>query len=140
MTDRREFLKTMGAVAVTMGVPMPADLMTSNAAANVRFGVDMYSLGAQNWTPFEMLDWAARMHVNVVHFSETRFLGSPDWQVALATDNLRKIRARADELNIGLEIGMRSICPTSSDFNKALGTADEQIGRASCRERVYACV
>ena len=129
MTDRREFLKTMGAVAVTMGVPMPAELTTSRAAANVRFGVDMYSLGAQNWTPFEMLDWAAKMHVNVVHFSETRFLGSPDWQVALAPDNLRKIRARADELNIGLEIGMRSICPTSGDFNKALGTADEQIAR-----------
>ena len=108
---------------------MPAGLTTSGAAANVRFGVDMYSLGAQNWTPFEMLDWAARMHVNLVHFSETRFLGSPDWQVALAPDNLGKVKARADELNIGVEIGMRSICPTSSDFNKALGTADEQIAR-----------
>lgn len=126
MTDRRTFLKTMGAAALTMGMPMPT---LTGAAANVRFGVDMFSLGAQNWTPFQMLDWAARMHVNLVHFSEIRFLGSPDWQVALAPDNLRKVRARADELNIAIEIGMRSICPTSSDFNKALGTADEQIAR-----------
>ena len=59
---------------------MPAGLTTSGAAANVRFGVDMYSLGAQNWTPFQLLDWAAKWNVKVVHFSEIRFLGSADWQ------------------------------------------------------------
>ena len=122
--DRRTFLKTVGAGALAMGMPGPGP---AAAAATVRFGVDMYSLGAQNWTPFEMLDWAARMNVNMVHFSEIRFLGGADWQVALAPDNLRKVRARADELNIEIEIGMRSICPTSGDFNNALGTADDQI-------------
>ncbi len=124
--DRRAFLKTMGAAALAMGARLPA---FGAAATNVRLGVDMFSVGAQNWTPFEMLDWAAKMKLNVVHFSEIRFLGSPDWQVALAPDNLRQIRARADELHIDIEIGMRSICPTSVDFNKTLGTADEQIGR-----------
>jgi sugar phosphate isomerase/epimerase len=125
-TDRRTFLKATGAAALAMGMPLP---MPAVAAANVRFGVDMYSLAAQNWTPFQMLEWAAKMNVHVVHFSEIRFLGSPDWQVALAPDNLRKIRARADELHTDIEIGMRSICPTSSDFNKTLGTADDQIAR-----------
>ena len=115
MRDRRSFLKTMGAAALATGMPRTTPM---GAAANVRFGVDMYSLAAQNWTPFQMLDWAASMKVNLVHFSEIRFLGSPDWQVALAPDNLRKVRARADELHIDLEIGMRSICPTSSDFNR----------------------
>jgi sugar phosphate isomerase/epimerase len=125
-TDRRTFLKATGAAALVMGMPQSRP---AAAAANVRFGVDMYSLAAQNWTPFQMLDWAAKMNVNVVHFSEIRFLGSPDWQVALAPDNLRKIRARADELNTDIEIGMRSICPTSGDFNKTLGTAGSQIAR-----------
>ncbi len=130
--DRRTFLKTMGAAALAMGLPMP---MAASAAANVRFGVDVFSLGAQNWTPFQVLDWASRMHVKVVHFSEVRFLGSPHWQEALAPDNLKRVREKADELHIDLEVGMRSICPTSADFANAqrndptLGTADEQIAR-----------
>ena len=39
--------------------------------------------------------------------------------VPLEPDNLRKVRARADELGLDLEIGMRSICPTSAMFDKA---------------------
>src|SRR5260370_24443623 len=94
--DRRSCLKTVGAGALAMGMPGPGP---AAAAAAGRFGVDMYSLGAQNWTPFEMLDWAARMNVNMVHFSEIRFLGSADWPVALAPHNLLHGRARAAELN-----------------------------------------
>ena len=71
----------------------------------------MYSVGAQKWTPFEQMDFAAKWNVKMVHFSEIRFLGSPDWKVALDPANLRKIRARADELNLDVEIGMRSDLP-----------------------------
>lgn len=119
-TDRRAFLLTMGAAAFALGTPWPA---AADAAAPVRFGIDMYSLGAQNWTPFQQLDFAAKWKVKVVHFSEIRFLGN------LEPDNLRRVRARADELGLDLEIGMRSICPTSTMFDKAQGTAEEQIGR-----------
>lgn len=110
----------MGAAAFALGTPWPA---AADAAAPVRFGIDMYSLGAQNWTPFQQLDFAAKWKVKVVHFSEIRFLGN------LEPDNLRRVRARADELGLDLEIGMRSICPTSTMFDKAQGTAEEQIGR-----------
>lgn len=101
----------------------------TTAAARPRLGLDTFSIGAQNWTPMQILDFAARMKLDVVQFSEIRFLGSPDWQVALAPDNLRAIRARADELGIALEVGMRSICPTSGSFDKAAGTAEEQVLR-----------
>ncbi|MDQ3212470.1 MAG: sugar phosphate isomerase/epimerase [Acidobacteriota bacterium] len=116
MTDRRTFLQTLSAAAVALGTPV-------GAAVPVRFGVDMFSLGAQNWTPFQQLDFAAKWNVKVVHFSEIRFLGS------LEPEHLRRVRARADELGIELEIGMRSICPTSASFDKAQGTAEEQITR-----------
>jgi 3-oxoisoapionate decarboxylase len=115
--DRRDFLKTLGAAAVALGAPAFAQKPA------VRFGVDMFSLGAQNWTPFQQLDFAAKWNVKVVHFSEIRFLGS------LEPDHLKKVRARADELGIDLEIGMRSICPTSAMFDKTAGTAEEQIAR-----------
>jgi sugar phosphate isomerase/epimerase len=133
--DRRTFLKTIGAAAVAAGAAPAATLLARSAAPPIRLGVDAYSLGAQNWTPFQTLDWAARSGVNLVHFSEVRFLGSPRWQEELAPDNLRRVREKADDLHIDLEIGMRSLCPSSVDFQNAqrqdptLGTADEQIAR-----------
>ena len=120
--DRRSFIKTVGAAAVALGAgSLPA--LAQTAAPKVRFGVDMFSLNQQNWSPFQQLDFAAKWNVKVVHFSEIRFLGS------LEPDNLKRVRARADELNIDLEIGMRSICPTSKMFDQAQGTAEEQLGR-----------
>ena len=127
--DRRSFLKTMGAAAIALGADNAPSLAAAQSKPKVRLGLDMYSVGAQQWTPFEQMDFAAKWNVNMVHFSEIRFLGSPDWKVALDPANLRKVRARADELNLDVEIGMRSICPTSSGFDKAAGTAEEQLGR-----------
>jgi sugar phosphate isomerase/epimerase len=121
LPDRRSFLKTAGAAAMAVcahGLPAFAQTATP-----VRFGVDMFSLNAQNWTPLQQLEFAAKWNVKVVHFSEIRFLGT------LEPDNLRRVRARADELNIDIEIGMRSICPTSTMFDKAQGTAEDQLGR-----------
>jgi len=93
------------------------------AAANLKFGLDMYSLGSQNWTPVQMLDYCKKWNVKVAHFSETRFIGGLD------PDNLRKVRLYADQLEIDLELGMRSICPTSAMFDKTQGTAEEQIAK-----------
>jgi len=112
---RRDFLRAVAAA----GVVLPGTL----AAAPVRFGIDMFSVGAQNWTPFQQLDFVAKANAKVIHFSEVRFLGS------LEPDHLRAVRARADELGLDVEIGMRSICPTSSTFDKAAGTAEEQLAR-----------
>src|SRR5215510_11421150 len=132
--DRRSFLKAVGVTALAFSADGAASSASASQAAaqarpNVRLGLDMYSVGVQQWTPFEQMDFAAKWNVKMVHFSEIRFLGSPDWKVALDPANLRKIRARADELNLDVEIGMRSICPTSSGFDKAAGTAEEQLGR-----------
>jgi sugar phosphate isomerase/epimerase len=134
-TDRRTFLKATGAAVVGLAASAGGLTAAAQGAAKVRMGVDAYSLGAQNWTPFQTLDWASKLRVNMVHFSEVRFLGSPKWQEALAPDNLKRVRDRAAELKIDVEIGMRSICPTAADFQNAqkadptLGTADEQIER-----------
>jgi len=122
LPDRRAFIKTVGAAALALGSHR-ATALAQTAAPAVRFGVDMFSVNQQNWTPFQQLDFAAKWKVKVVHFSEIRFLGSLD------PDNLKRVRARADELHIDLEIGMRSICPSSKMFDQAQGTAEEQLGR-----------
>jgi sugar phosphate isomerase/epimerase len=42
---------------------------------------------------------------------------------------MKRIRAHAEQLGIDVELGMRSICPTSTLFDKSQGTAEEQLGR-----------
>jgi 3-oxoisoapionate decarboxylase len=132
--DRRTFLKAMGATAIALGSPsvVRASVAAGRPAASVdrpRLGLDTYSLNNQGWTPMQTLEFASRMNLDVIQFSEIRFLGDADWRVALDPANLRAIRQRADELGIALEIGMRSICPTSGTFDRSAGTAEEQLLR-----------
>src|SRR5438045_392885 len=105
--NRRELL----ALAAT--VPLTA----MSTKPNVKLGIDLFSLRAQNWTPLQYLDYCAAQKVQVVHFSEIRFVRRLD------PENLRTVRYRAAKLGIEVEIGMRSICPTSKMFDKSQGTA-----------------
>lgn len=115
---RRDFL--------ALGAATAAAVMADNNQdnhENVKLGIDLFSLRAQKWTPLEALDYCAARQVKVVHFSEIRFIGN------LEPDHLRKVRAHAAKLGLEVEIGMRSICPTSKMFDPKAGTAEEQLGR-----------
>jgi sugar phosphate isomerase/epimerase len=114
--DRRTFLAA-GAGALLCPKRSPA-------AANVKFGVDLFSIRSQGWTPIQYLDYCAKWNVKVVHFSELRFIGS------LEPENLKRVRAHAAEVGIEVELGMKSICPTSTMFDPKQGTAEEQLTRA----------
>ena len=127
-TDRRTFLKSVGAAGIALGLSNTPGLV-AQSRPKPRLGLDLYSVGAQQWTPFEAMDFAVAQGVTMVHFSEIRFLGSADWKVALDSANLRRVRARADELHLDVEIGMRSICPTSTLFDPDAGTAQDQLSR-----------
>jgi len=89
----------------------------------VRLGIDIFSLRSQKWNPIQYLDYCAAQKVQVVHFSEIRFLGSLD------PANLHAVRERAAKLGLQLEIGMKSICPTSKMFEASQGTAEAQLTR-----------
>ena len=111
----------------------------ADAAPAVKLGVDLFSLRSQNWTPFQLLDYCAERKVKVVHFSEIRFIGGLD------PENLKKVRAHAEQVGIEVEIGMMSICPTSTMFNAGGGTAEEQLGKmidsaAMVGSRIVRCV
>ena len=89
----------------------------------MRLGIDLFSIRSQGWSPFEYLDYSANWGAKVVHFSEIRFIGS------LEKGHLTKVGDYAKRLGIEVEIGMRSICPTSSLFDPKQGTAEEQLSR-----------
>lgn len=109
MLSRREFLALSATAALAQTSP------------SVKLGIDLFSIRSQGWSPFEYLDYCSKWGAKVVHFSEIRFLGN------LEPDHLRKVRAYATGLGIQVEIGMRSICPSSTMFDPKQGTAEEQI-------------
>ena len=110
--NRREF--------VALGAASPLAAM-ADSGPKPKLGIDLFSLRTQKWTPIQYLDYCAARHVQVVHFSEIRFIGG------LEPENLRKVREHAGNLGIEIEIGMRSICPTSTMFDASQGTAEEQL-------------
>ncbi len=119
---RRDFLEAtlMGTMA---SVPASSQASGPTKGGDVKLGIDLFSLRSQNWTPFQLLDYAKKHGAQVVHFSEIRFIGN------LEPDNLKRVRAHAEELGLEVEIGMRSVCPTSKMFDPKLGTAEQQLGR-----------
>jgi 3-oxoisoapionate decarboxylase len=123
-------LKAIGTTASAGSLASGGQAGNAQNGSTVRFGLDLFSLRSQGWTPFQSLDWCAQRHIKVVHFSEIRFLGG------LEPDNLKRIRAYAEQRGIDLEIGMRSICPTSTLFDKTAGTAEEQLGRMAEAARI----
>ncbi len=102
---------------------MPLLASPAFAANDIKLGIDLFSVRSQGWTAFEHLDYAAKHGAKVVHFSEIRFLGG------LEDEHVKKVAAHAKKLGIELEIGMRSVCPTSTLFDAKQGTAEEQLKR-----------
>jgi len=101
-------------------------LMAQNATSQSRkprLGLDLFSLRTQGWDAFQYLEYAGKHKIETIHYSEIRFIGS------LEDEHLRKVKARATELGIEIELGMRSVCPTSKAFDPKQGTAEEQIVR-----------
>lgn len=87
----------------------------------MKLGLDLFSLRRQKWDAFQHLEYAHRIGLNVVHFSDLEAFASTD------EPYLQTVKARADELGLLIEVGMGSICPTSTTFKPQLGGAVEQL-------------
>ena len=119
-------MKTLGAATLALGATSGTDAAPTAAqtpVSPVRFGVDMYSLGAQEMDAVRADGLRREVERQGRALQRDPVPGHPE------PDHLRKVRAYADKLGLDLEIGMRSICPTSAAFDKAQGTAEEQLGR-----------
>lgn len=89
----------------------------------MKLGVDTYSIRSQGWDAFGYLDYAKKIGLDIVHFSDMDPFDSLD------PGYLREVKARADELGLLIEAGMGSICPTSATFRHDRGSAVEQATR-----------
>ena len=89
----------------------------------MKLGVDVFSQRFNDWNAFEHLEYARSIGLDVVHFSHLEPFES------LEDPYLQQVKRRADELDIAIEVGMMSICPTSTSFDGEGGTAVEQLTR-----------
>ncbi len=89
----------------------------------MKLGVDVFSLRFQDWTVFQHLEYAQQIGLDVVHFSDLAPFERLD------ADYLQQVKRKADELGISIEVGMGSICPTSTMFDGQNGTAVEQLSQ-----------
>lgn len=87
----------------------------------MRLGVDSYSLRWQGWDAFQLLEYAARLGLDNVHFSERRNFDSLD------EEYLRRVKQRADELGLAIEVGMGSFDRYSNAFNPSYGSGEQQL-------------
>ncbi len=113
---RRTFAAALGAAVGLRAWQNPA----------VRLGVEMGSISSAKFTPFQYLDYLAKIGLQVAQFNASTLgveLARPDEEI------IRKVRDHAAKLGISTPIVSGScICPSSSAFNAKLGTAEEQIG------------
>ena len=77
----------------------------------MKLGVDLFSLRFTGWNAFQYLDYVHEIGLQVAMFPDPAFLES------LEESYLRRVKAHADGLGLDLEVGMYSICPTSTSFS-----------------------
>jgi sugar phosphate isomerase/epimerase len=87
----------------------------------MRLGVDSFSLRWQGWDAFQILDYAARLGLDNVHFSERRHFAT------LEAAYLSRLKRRADELGLTVEVGMLSFDRYAGAFDPALGSGEHQL-------------
>lgn len=86
-----------------------------------RLGIDSYSLRSQGFDAFRFLDYSAEIGLDNVHFSERRNLDSLDRAY------LEKVKQRAGELDLAVEIGFGSFDKHAVGFRADLGSGEQQM-------------
>jgi sugar phosphate isomerase/epimerase len=123
--SRRAFLAAL-ATAMTQAKAWAA--APSGGPIRLRLGIDTYTLRALSWKAFEMLDYAAKTGLEVVQFSEWPHLGTYD---QVRDDSyLKSVRAHAEKLGVGIDMGTWTVCPSNPRFPAKYGTAPDQLGFA----------
>ncbi len=87
----------------------------------MRLGVDIFSLRFNDWDALQHLAYAARIGLEVVHYSDLSTFRSDD------PGYLSELKREADRLGLAIEVGMGSICPTSTTFKSDRGSAVDQL-------------
>jgi sugar phosphate isomerase/epimerase len=118
MTNRRQFVQSL---AITGVAAMTESLAQSAKRRNLKLGFDNFSVRAMGWKAPQLLDYAAKLNVDVVLFSDL------DVYENHSESYLKDIRKKAAGLGLEVQAGTGSICPSAKSFNPKYGTAEEHL-------------
>ncbi len=110
---RRTFLQTAATGLAAQASPAPA--------AQIKLGIDPYSIRDFRWKALDLLNYAANLKLDAIQFSS---MG--DYE-SLEPAHLQKVKDEADRHGIQIDAGVGCICPTSSSWNPATGDAAEYV-------------
>jgi 3-oxoisoapionate decarboxylase len=123
--DRRRFI--LGTAAAALHA---SRLFASGGAAQVELGSIDGSVGGNNFTPAQFLDYLSSVKLTWAMISlPPATLGD---EAAI-----RQVRGHADRLGIKLQLAFGSVCPSSRSFNAQLGTLEEQVARGLKASQIF---
>jgi sugar phosphate isomerase/epimerase len=73
--------------------------------------MDSYTLRGFDWKAFDYLDYAAKVGLDVIQFSEWPHLGS--YEDVKDDGYLRRVREHAEKVGVRIEAGTWGVCPTN---------------------------
>jgi 3-oxoisoapionate decarboxylase len=118
MNNRRQFIQSLAVAGVAA---MTESLAQNPKRRNLKLGFDNFSVRAMGWKAPQLLDYAAKLNVDVVLFSDL------DVYENHSESYLNDIRKKAADLGLEVQAGTGSICPSAKSFNAKYGAAEEHL-------------
>lgn len=122
-TNRRTFLKTVGAAGAALGL-MPRAFAQDAPAPDKRklkLGFDNFAVRAMGWKAGALLDYAASLKLDSLFITDLDAFENHE------PASLREVKAKAEGLGIGIHLGTWSVCPSAKWFKNKWGTAEEHL-------------
>jgi len=121
---RRAFLNTLALAGAGLATSTPgrlAQAATAPPRRGIKLGFDNFSIRAFGWKAGPILDYAATLKVDSVLFSDLQVYESHD------AAYLKDLRDQAKDLDLTIQAGTYSICPTSAAVTTQYGTPEEHL-------------
>ena len=122
---RREVLKSAALVGVSVGLEsLRASQPLLSENSKMKLGFDNFSVRSLGWKAGQLLDYAAKLQVDTVLFSDL------DVYESHSENYLTDLKKKAQDLQVEIQAGTGSVCPSSNTFNTRFGTAEEHLALA----------
>ena len=111
---RRHFLRVASgtALAAVARAACAEPATEATASADIRLGIDCYSLRDFHWKATKLLDYAAGLELDAIQANFGDF-------ESLEDNYLKQVKEHADRVRVAIELGANSVCPTSGRWNAA---------------------
>jgi sugar phosphate isomerase/epimerase len=120
-SNRRDFIKAVALAGTGLALAPGVPAQEAGTTRRTRLGFDNFSVRAMKWNAGQLIDYAASLKL------DSLFLTDLDVYESFNGDYLRDVKKKAEDHGLVIYAGSWSICPTSKNFLKKWGTAEEHL-------------